>query len=399
MNRHLIHNLNLRSVMNALVIAELLEQCIDFLAGSEPDIRDLRACSLVGRSWVRPAQYHIFSTIRIEHRTVSLPILDPRAPRLLDILDASPHLIGCISALYIEVPLAPPNLLRFLNLPFTRLSSLHLGHYTTLLPEGAVSLKRLLSAPTLLSLDIGGNVVNREQFLRIWEHSSPTIKHLALSCNATTDQTAPYVDSAPRRHIRLDSFEIDSIKNIEWWLGDPRCPLDFSSLRALKLRMSRDVRAITQGPLAAQIEKVKVLALGHIRPITQSVDLSGFEQLTDLCLQTHPRNPASPFETLLTIRPESRPYLSVLRFIMTPARDNPRDSFYSFCSLLDRALADLPVRDQFPNLTIMHITVFAATPVLTMSADSDYFPLLDPRILVQWSFRPRTPPPWYRSIV
>ncbi|KAJ7468997.1 hypothetical protein FB451DRAFT_1255479, partial [Mycena latifolia] len=362
--------------MNPLHIPEIVDHCVGFLA--QPD---LCSCALVSRSWVYLAQSHLFSEIIIE---ASLSLFDLRAPPLLDVLEASPHLAGYILTLYNEEPLSPHDYLRLGNIPCTRLSSLHIGRYSTLPSEGAVAIQQLLSLPALVSVVLKCTFETRDQFLRIWKHCSPSIKHLSL-ISRFDNQTAPLVDpghaSTGSRHIMLDSFQTDSIGNVQWWLNDSRCPLNFSALKALKYAKGPDF--VPFGRLSQALKTVEVLTMG-----SQSADLSAFERLTDLRLLVHRLTPFLPLRTLPTIHPASRARLRVLRFnfIIAPYRDTPRAPLLALCGQVDRALADLPARDHFPNLALVHITVIAATPALTMGADSeDYFSLLDPGIELQWS--------------
>ncbi|KAJ7484136.1 hypothetical protein FB451DRAFT_1231616 [Mycena latifolia] len=162
-----------------------------------------------------------------------------------------------------------------------------------------------------------------------------------------------------------------------------RCPFDFSALRALDFHDITDV--LQYRILAPALKTVAVLAL-----TSQNIDLAGFEQLTDLRIRIRRRDRPLTLKALLTIRPASRARLRTLRFTirLTVYRDGPQALLLSLCSNLDRVLADLPLRAHFPNLAIVHITVVHGHPTVAPGAEG-YFPLMDPRIAMQWEFLPR----------
>ncbi|KAJ7677159.1 hypothetical protein B0H17DRAFT_122879 [Mycena rosella] len=380
--------------MSALRVQELVDRCIDFLDSSDPT---LRACALVSRSWVHPAQDRIFSEIEFERVQGSDQLLYPRASRLLDTLDASPHLTRYIVTLEINnrTLSSSDHFVRLCNLPFTRLASLHLVHLDVLVPDSAVSIaiKRILALPTIRDLDLTCRFTDREQFLGMWEHCSTNLKILALSGQIDDDQAAPPVDRAfaPRRSpMTLDAFKVTHSLDIMWWLEHPCCPLDFSGLKALHFRQKMDV--LQRGILAPTLQTVEVLSVASL-----TTDLSVFERITDLHLfwTLFARLYVLP---VLTISPHSRAHLRALRFRISANWATIVRDLSGPCAEIRAALSGLEFEDEFPNFSIVHISAAFATPGLIKGAEH-YFPLLHPRISVQWNFRPDQGTPWYQTIV
>ncbi|KAJ7446556.1 hypothetical protein FB451DRAFT_1188646 [Mycena latifolia] len=126
--------------------------------------------------------------------------------------------------------------------------------------------------------------------------------------------------------------------------------------------------------------------------------LAVFERLAQLDVMIIGPNPQSAFRVIQSIHPHSRVCLRAFRFRLTNfyALDDSFRIFLSVCPELSRKLSE--VRDQFPNVSIVHISAFVPTPVLTMGA-KHYFPLLDRGISVQWDFGGPAQAPWYKSLV
>ncbi|KAJ7671127.1 hypothetical protein B0H17DRAFT_1141569 [Mycena rosella] len=352
--------------MNPLHIQELLDRCIDFLGASDPC---LRACSLVGRSWVRPSQALMFSDIKISDREGTST--DFRGSRLLDTLDASPHLVRCISTLRIEKRIFTSSesyFVRFCNLLFTSLSSLQIDHFNAPVPDPELSaaMKRLLGWPTVRALEFSCSFTDRNHFLSMWQDCSPNITHLSLRFRTWDDREATYTGPGfpARRPIKLNSLKSICIRDIRWWLEDRHCPFDFSCLKALysfREDMNTLQRVLQHGILAPTLPMAEVLAVSSLK----NTDFSALERITDLQLRIFPTDSTGQLSvcpTILTIRPENRMHLRTLRFFL--------DIWIHF-------------EDQFPNLAVVHISVAMVTPSSTQEARC-FFPLLDPSISVQW---------------
>ncbi|KAJ7671125.1 hypothetical protein B0H17DRAFT_1245121 [Mycena rosella] len=203
----------------------------------------------------------------------------------------SPAVPGLPLAGYPErVPTPHPDLfVRFLNIPFLRLSSLRINHFGVPAPDSKVSagIKRMLSLPTLQALNLTCRFTDSNHFLTMWENCSPSIKHLTLYCGIEDNGAAPAVaiGLAARRLIVLSSFRTTDTGQIHRSLDDPRCPLDFSQLKALRIGVgSYDLE---RGILVPALKTVEVLAL-----LPNHDDLSIFERITDLHLHI-----SQPFDT------------------------------------------------------------------------------------------------------
>ncbi|KAJ7677203.1 hypothetical protein B0H17DRAFT_1139844 [Mycena rosella] len=359
--------------MNPLHIPELVDRCIDLLGNSEPD---LHACSLVGHSWVHPAQSRIFRVIDCH----SIRMTDqPEAPRLLDILKASPHLTRYVStvSLYKEALSSPDLFLRFCNQPYTRLSHVSILAFDDHSFDTSAGIQKLLSLPTVLSVDLGWSFTHKEQFLLIWKHCTSHIKHLALRCRIKTDRAAPAVDPGftARRQIKLESFKMDRIGDFQWWWDNPRCPLDFSELKAL--HSSDGMNAFQRGIL--------VPALASVEVVSEMQDLSGFQRLAELHLtiintQEYMHGPQSTIDTIATICPQYRDRLRAIlfRLFILPPYDDAERALSGVCAEIDSRLSE--VVDTLPNLAIVHMY----TNIKTTASREQYFPLLDPQMSIQW---------------
>ncbi|KAJ7493077.1 hypothetical protein B0H11DRAFT_2007108 [Mycena galericulata] len=159
----------MESEANPLNISELVDHTISFL--TSPD--DFRACALVSRSWVHPAQFRIFSKLEISSNRN-----DKSLSRLLAILEDSPHLAGFISTLTIRIVVIEPSYLSRLSvLPYRRLTALSITCGNRLGFKESLALQQILSVPSLISAAFSCAFERREDFLRIWERCSGNIKH------------------------------------------------------------------------------------------------------------------------------------------------------------------------------------------------------------------------------
>ncbi|KAJ6599682.1 hypothetical protein DFH09DRAFT_625723 [Mycena vulgaris] len=146
----------------------------------------------------------------------------------------------------------------------------------------------------------------------------------------------------------LDSFEIDDIGDVQWWLEDPRCPLNFSRLKALKLPNHPHV--LERGILQPALKMVKLFA-----PVAGSTDLSAFEALRELRWLILDQLSDSHFEAISTIRPQSRLWFRAPQLrILLPGPDR-FSALRTSLAALNRRLSLL--RAHFPNLAIVHISI------------------------------------------
>ncbi|KAF7369373.1 hypothetical protein MVEN_00265900 [Mycena venus] len=347
----------------------LLERCVGFLHDST---LDLRTCSLVNRAWVYPAQSHIFSEIVLG---ISGADQDNRmrVSRLLEILEAAPHLVGFISTLRVNAEIAGlGNFLRICSLPFTCLRILYIAGGSNLSPQACFGIRGLLSFPTIESFSIFCRFTNTDNFLRIWELCSANLKHLLLGTSISDMQTPTCAEGFAVHHrIALYSLELGYgfPSNLEWWLDDSRCPFDFSGLKAL--RITRDTGVIRRSVLGPALKTIKLVAAD----VFETVDLSSFERLTEVATTIFGPDHTQAFETISTIHGSSRPLVRAIRFHLLPSPILDLDT----CLQIDRGISE--IREHFSNLTITNI-----------------FPLWDHKISLQWNFLPASGPMWYTTI-
>ncbi|KAJ6545165.1 hypothetical protein B0H19DRAFT_1167071 [Mycena capillaripes] len=105
-----------------LTVAELLHHCIYFLRSSPPD---LLSCALVARSWLFPAQSHLFHKISITHQNYNLL---PESEILLARLEVFPHLVRHIRRLHMDLTMGRDSsavLSRICDISFTRVGVLY----------------------------------------------------------------------------------------------------------------------------------------------------------------------------------------------------------------------------------------------------------------------------------
>ncbi|KAJ6566860.1 hypothetical protein B0H19DRAFT_714966 [Mycena capillaripes] len=173
---------------NPLDVEELLEHCISYLRHSP---RELRACALVSCRWVYPAQAQLFRAPVVTSIWTSLGASKLSWTRFLETLHSSPHLIQRVRHIrlhgWIVTALSESKICEF---PFTHLESVWIEDVNALSEPTVTALQQLLSLPTLQRLHLRC-VFTREDFIRLWDRSSPGIRHLELSCQELRRTTSP----------------------------------------------------------------------------------------------------------------------------------------------------------------------------------------------------------------
>ncbi|KAJ7493074.1 hypothetical protein B0H11DRAFT_977219 [Mycena galericulata] len=254
----------MESKANPMDISELVDQAISFL--SSPD--DFKACALVSRSWVHPAQSRIFSELAISSNRN-----DKSLSRLLAILEDSPHLAGFISTLTIRIVVIEPSYLSRLSLlPYRRLTALSISCGNRLGLEESLALQELLSVPSLVSAAFWCAFERREDFLRIWERCSVNIKHYShwpVMYEPTPQEAIGQAFAVPKR-VKLESLHGFSFNSCTSWLEDARCPFDISCLKAFSSSFNDEVHGGLPATAYATIEIISsnVCDLPRARLIT-----------------------------------------------------------------------------------------------------------------------------------
>jgi hypothetical protein len=242
-------SLEMKATPKALLIPELVEQCIDFRRESTSDSK---ACALVCRSWMSAAQANLF-------RQVSLNYPEHRWDRLQPILQKSPHLISHIRRLSIDAFMLPVETFsKICNFPFTHVNYVHLYHPSVGIPEG-LSIGRLFSLSNLKHIHLYSQILDPSVFPRIWEHCSHRLRHLDLTSTGSRQTLLRSLDSISHTHppIVLDSLRIQFGELGEEWLKHDRCRLDISHLKALSIK--ENVQILQWPQLAPALQTIVVL--------------------------------------------------------------------------------------------------------------------------------------------
>ncbi|KAJ6606121.1 hypothetical protein DFH09DRAFT_1119345 [Mycena vulgaris] len=316
--------------MHPLHIQELLDRCIGMLrvSGSKAD---LLACALVSRAWVHPAQSTLLREIYLAYGRENG---GNYWPRLQKTLENSPHLIRNIRRVDVNPHvLSTAAFAALCSFPFTHLESVRLWFGENMSFPYVMASQKLLSLPTLRGVDIECDTDwDPSEYLQIWTHLYPGIRHLCLMAIKHTGVTFPPIP--PRRHcqpIRLESLHI-LCRGVDGWLQHAHFPFDLLRLKALAIPLEDMVR------LALSPQTIETLnLLPHYSAAT--LDLSSLPNLTLLriSLSPHPLSWAMVLEILRTIAPWSR----IQRIIV-----NPIDKYIDKAALetLDSMLSALPAQ-------------------------------------------------------
>ncbi|KAJ7182425.1 hypothetical protein C8R43DRAFT_1144428 [Mycena crocata] len=361
----------------SLLIQELVEYCVDFLQDSTAD---LRTCAVLSRSWVRAAQSHLFSEVCLARNREGSPC-QLRCGQFLQIVHTSPHILGYISSLRVNLEsLSDNTFLLFSRSGFRRLRHIDICNQGDVSPPVVWAVEWLLALPTLRRVELNFRFPSMDSFLDMWELCSPNIEHLVLGDRATPPaETSAFGTRRPARGppIALRSFKVNSEQFVHDWLADGHCPFDFSRLETLDLGAASAL--YRHDAFRPAISTVTSLAFKAIfgQPM---IPLSLFTRLTHLKI-TVPNSWDLP---LLLATLAAIPACSALSTIRI-ASANPHVDADS-CTLLDHALSQLCL----PNLKAVEVdfTVFTAAfaagslqgavrrPEEYFAAVSQYFPIL-----------------------
>ncbi|KAJ7811091.1 hypothetical protein B0H14DRAFT_3880260 [Mycena olivaceomarginata] len=258
-------------------IQELVDRCIHFLRVSQ---RDLKACALVSRSWLYPAQSQIFREIIITAGNVVFSLTQSGHPkparwsRLQQTLETSPHLIQHIRDLSIRIG-AKPNeeLLSICNFPFTHLEHVgsHCGEDFT--AQIALAFQQLFSLPTIRSIELGG--MKPTDFAKTFERCSSAVTKLEVRVNGGLS----FSRHTRKSHRNTNRTRLVNIR-------------DTSNLKALRLT---SMLGITWNDVVLGIKTVEILSMvvqnglprnvhfsQPVKTIATNLDLSALPRLSVL---------------------------------------------------------------------------------------------------------------------
>ncbi|KAJ7144172.1 hypothetical protein C8R44DRAFT_865143 [Mycena epipterygia] len=213
---------------------ELVDHIIDLLHDSPAD---WPACALVSRSWVYPAQSHIFRRIPFDMDQYEN---DQIWAYFLFIFESSPHLIRHVRQLDINALVTSARTFRAIcDFPFTHVDEVSLIFELT--PSLVAPLQQLLSAPTLRRVQINGHLRELSAFWHMWDQCSAGLRHIEMSSREREIPDALRPTHPGRSPIHVESLRIEISDGVRDWLTDPVCPLDFSGLKILSLFTSTEL--------------------------------------------------------------------------------------------------------------------------------------------------------------
>ncbi|KAK7052764.1 hypothetical protein R3P38DRAFT_3255848 [Favolaschia claudopus] len=296
-------------IQNPLLVQELLERCISFI--SDLDDLSLRgqtsallSCALVSRSWVHPAQANLLCAPHLTNPTTRAP--GPSLLRLLSTLDSFPYLIPHVRLLALDVvfsAMQSRTSQTVEHLPFTNLHSVSIR-----VARCEPALQVLFRLPTLAHINIRAIVVHLSDFTGIWQHCTPSIRHLQLQIffNFVTNTTQNTNDSRIRGElIKLASLQLilnysrpaqeHSFDPYSWILY----PFDLSQVEYLSIRDSKGASRAQFGT------KVKLLDV-YATPREPALDLSMFPQLSVFRISRVAKITPALLDTLSSITPNVR---------------------------------------------------------------------------------------------
>ncbi|KAJ6587471.1 hypothetical protein DFH09DRAFT_1359192 [Mycena vulgaris] len=345
---HPAHWICAMAPFHPLLIQELIDHCIQFIRDSPSD---LKACSLVSKSWACAAQRLLFWTVSLRSPTMTRR---GSVVRLDEILGASPHLIQCIHRLDLDRDG------RLLQRVFSRDSEAFSSICNLPLPlehvcisdthlSSTPDLQRLFSLPTLRRVELSGTFNDPAAFLEIWDHCSPNLKHLHLRCwNGSSDPVHPIRRGPP---IFLESLRLDR-EGVDNWLTHDLCQFDFSCLLVLALNVPASLVAwkpMIPGSIKAL--SFTVAAIGH------TIDLAPFANLTLLRVHMYWFSHQVALTILDTLAPSSHLRKIALSFANVPNE--------AVCEEIDSRIADLRIQ----HLPIVELEM----PIAQFTQSAPYF--------------------------
>ncbi|KAK7014018.1 hypothetical protein R3P38DRAFT_3004481 [Favolaschia claudopus] len=327
-----------------LDVHELLDHTIGFLT---PSAADLISCALVARSWVDPAQSHLF---RVPHdRNFGYNIARSIAVSLCQTLSEQPPLARHVREFRLCLPLhvdtALPELLQ--GIQFTNLRTLDIAYFrmeSTPFPE---PFARLLTLNSLRQLKMHFSVAPSPSFMQAMQSCSTTIQHLDLVCSqglgdVSTAEQAIWIQL---KSLRLEyrkqygPHTIDAMKFLS--------PFGLSELKALAIGGGNFV------PWALiETKNIRVLDILHVPSEKMTpIDLSQSSNLSILRIGFLQFVPPTIFQTLATMISSHRIHTIFVYFESDLAWEWWEEDDYSVWEKLDQVLSSVPL-DPLPTVEV-----------------------------------------------
>ncbi|KAJ7500039.1 hypothetical protein FB451DRAFT_1549485 [Mycena latifolia] len=258
---------------------ELRDGIIDFLHGSNAD---LKACSLVCRSFQPRAQSHLFCVISMKgaNRTT----LAIRASRFAQLMSSSPHLLSYVRILHFETCderiLVPFARVRWAQ---SRVHTVSLGWVTHAPNSSALDIIcAFVGIPSLRNLSFDGGRWESAHLYAIFARCNNGLESIKLFLLDPTT-THELATTAPVR-LRIRELAFLSSPQIIELLSDPACPLDFSALE--RVRCVAYVPPTLQPFLLKSRSTIQSLHISGKAPIAADLDLALFPALAHLTIES-----------------------------------------------------------------------------------------------------------------
>jgi hypothetical protein len=276
-------------------VQELVDTIVYLIRGSGPD---LRACALVSRSWVHPAQSHLFRECRFTQILNEKRYRPEMWARLKQTLEISPHLISHIRHLNLHIRLDGDSILSSIcNFSFTHLEHVEGHFYATMSVQQALDLRQLLSMSTVrqVALTLPRPSLEPDIFPKIFERCSPALRDLELQLSRSPP-SLPVRAAGVTTPIPLVSLRLAIHGTLDHRLFAFLQPLSVSQHKALSLvRINDGIVWHELYPVFHRLEFLSVpiqvrvfdpcLALALISvQYTKALDLSQFPHLSYLSL-------------------------------------------------------------------------------------------------------------------
>ncbi|KAJ7928759.1 hypothetical protein B0H13DRAFT_1966080 [Mycena leptocephala] len=345
---------------SVIAIPELLDHIIDYLSGSPVD---LLSCAMVSKSWVRRAQFHLFSKIMFippNHTSIF--------ERLAKSLEVSPHLAHLIRHLSITLDI---DLLEGV----TRLILPSLEELAVDCTDDQYSFRQdvktmflveaILRLPTIRCVTLSGLFNSISVIDTYFSNCSRGIQTLGLSqvyVDLTEASPDPPVSSF-HPQIQLSHFIIPcDFSALEAWIFAPQCPFGFSRLKSIHI--SGDQWRPFQSILAPSFPSIEYLKLmdfsGHV-----GLDLTVLTSLKRLDVDLYQLQLPEFLVVLGRLPPHH--CLHTLGLLIYAVSTRDEKTFKSF----DTSIAALDIAS---SLRVeIHLQ---SIPILDMSVFKSYFPTL-----------------------
>ncbi|KAK7014019.1 hypothetical protein R3P38DRAFT_3277702 [Favolaschia claudopus] len=333
-----------------LDVHELLDHTISFLT---PSAANLISCALVARSWLDPAQSHLF---RVPHdRNSRYNISHSVATSLCRTLSENPPLARHVREFRLCLPAhvdtALPELVR--EIQFPNLQTLDIAYFRTDSTPFPESFAQLFTLKSLKQLKMYLSAPPSPSLMRAVQSCSATIQHLDLVCShglgglSTAGQDIRIHLKSLRMNYRKE-YDPNPHPAIDTLKFFP--PFGLSELNAVAIRGGDFV---PWGLI--KTKNIRVLEISNVLSVKiPSISLSQFPNLSVLRIGFLQYVPPTIFETLATIASSHRIHTISVYFEdhMELGRfEQDDEDAFSLCEELDQVLSSVPL-DPLPSVEV-----------------------------------------------